>query len=660
MFFKLALRNVKHSVKDYLIYFTTITLCVGILLSFLSVAFSPDIADLAENMSNFQSALILLSVFLMSVFSFLISYAMKFIVKRRSKEFGIYALLGMERKSVSKMFFIENLLIGIGAFLIGQPVGLLLFKILNVIIMNIFDCQYHITTAVSIRATLLTLLLFIALYFVTAVRCGIGVHRMKIKDLIYIDRYNEEPVIEGQKSWGLLILISISLIILSCVLLVIGLPQSSNSAFIFIFIAVMSFIAGIYILHTGIPSFIAFISEHTAKWRYKATNLFLAGQIKSKVNTTSKTLAVSAVLLSLALVLLMTGMSIGAAYKSNIEYEAPFDITISIDADVKNFDDVINFIEMKSDISKYLEYKIYDYQDDRWKNTPIMRFSDYNYLRHIIGLDAKTINSDEFIVHSDTWNVRKKIQTELKEDPEINIKSRVLYNKQPIYSEPFEQFRTNGSDGYIIVVPDDVCEQLPSYKSRLVVSTESPANQSLKGELTKYIREIWKPEITAQSHVKKITMYVGVRSWSIANGLTGLTTLSFAAIYISLILFLMAGTLLSLQQSSEDTINRYRFSLLRKLGTSKSDILLLMRKQIFFYFALPAVLPSIFLIFIGIVMNKSFGHLITKENIFLFHTAVSILIFVVVYGAYLVLSYTVFKISMIKGSVKADDLPGLR
>ena len=42
------------------------------------------------------------------------------------------------------------------------------------------------------------------------------------------------------------------------------------------------------------------------------------------------------------------------------------------------------------------------------KNTPIMRFSDYNYLRHIIGLDAKTINSDEFIVHSDTWNVRKK------------------------------------------------------------------------------------------------------------------------------------------------------------------------------------------------------------------------------------------------------------
>ena len=41
----------------------------------------------------------------------------------------------------------------------------------------------------------------------------------------------------------------------------------------------------------------------------------------------------------------MTGMSIGAAYKSNIEYEAPFDITISIDADVKNFDDVINFIE---------------------------------------------------------------------------------------------------------------------------------------------------------------------------------------------------------------------------------------------------------------------------------------------------------------------------
>ena len=413
MYVRLALRNVKRSAKDYLIYFATITLCVGILFSFLSVAFSPDIADLAENMANFQSALIVLSVFLMSMFSFLISYAMKFIVKRRKKEFGTYALLGMERKFISKMFLIENLLMGIGALFIGLPIGLLLFQILNTIIMSIFDSPYHITVGTSIPAVLLTLLLFFALYGVTAIRCGSRVSRMKIKDLIYGDRYNEVPMIKGRKAWLIFILTSVSMIVLACILMVRALSQSSNSAFIIISIAVVSFMAGVYILHAGLPIFLTFLSEHAVEWRYKGTNLFLAGQIKSKVNTTSKTLAVSAVLLALALVFLVMGMSIGAAYKSNIVYEAPFDITVAIDADVSSFDDVIHFIETKADINKHLEYKIYEYQDDFWENAPIIRLSDYNHLRQIIGLDAKTIIQTHGMCvkksKQDCWRILKSI-----------------------------------------------------------------------------------------------------------------------------------------------------------------------------------------------------------------------------------------------------------
>ncbi|NMB96228.1 MAG: ABC transporter permease, partial [Clostridiaceae bacterium] len=625
----------------------------------------PDIGKLAENMTNFQSVLIVLSVLLMIVFSFLINYAMKFIVKRRKREFGIYALLGMERKSVSKMFLVENLLLGSGAIFMGLPIGFLLYQILNAIIMSIFDSPYQITVDISIPAILSTLLLFLAMYCVTSIRCSGEVTRTKIKDLIYGDRYNEMPVIKRRRIWLLLIFISIMMIIFSFVLIVKGLPQKSNSAFIMISIAVMSFIAGIYILHAMLPVFISFLSENTKEWYYKGTNLFLAGQIKSKVNTTSNILAVSAVLLALALVFLMMGMSMGAAYKSNIAYEAPFDITVSIDADVKSFDDVLQFIKTKVDINSYLEYKIYEYQDDSskqdsfWGNVPIIRLSDYNYLRRMIGLDAKTMNSDEFIVHSDTWHVREEIRTKLLENPEINITGKILLNKQPIYNEPFEQFRTNGDSGYIVVVPDDACKQLLSYKSRLVVGTKTPAAQSLKGELTQYVKESWKPVLTTQSNDKKITMHIGVKSWSIANGLTGLATLSFGAIYISLILFLITGTLLSFQQSSEDTENKYRFSLLRKLGTNESDILLVMRKQISFYFALPAILPVMYLIFIGIIMNLSFGHVITEKNVFIFYTGVSLIIFGIVYGIYLVLSYTVFKISMRKTFGSAGDLPDI-
>ena len=123
MYAKLALRNVKRSAKDYAIYFATLSLTATLLCAFLSLGFSSDIIGMTENMSMLTSGILALSVLVALIASFVIRYAVRFMLGQRKREFATYEILGMELRSIQRLFLIENILIGAGAFLIGIVLG---------------------------------------------------------------------------------------------------------------------------------------------------------------------------------------------------------------------------------------------------------------------------------------------------------------------------------------------------------------------------------------------------------------------------------------------------------------------------------------------------------------------------------------------------------
>lgn len=645
----------KKMIKDYAIYMMTIVMCASLLIAFLSIAFSKEILMLSDNMTNLRSVLIILSVLVMLIFAFLIQYAMQFIIKRRRKEFGMYMLLGVENKTIFKLFLLENIILGFASFAVSIPIGYIIYQALNVMIMTLFDRAYHLA-AFSLQALLWSAGLFLIVYVINAIKSSRRVARMKIKDLIDGARYNEMPQIKSIKvRLGLIVLYGITLV-LSLVLMIKGLEQSSNIVYLWMMAAFLGLVLSVFGLYTSIPLLFYLLKDKLKKWRYKGTNLFLAGQVTSKVTTTSKVMASSAVMLSLALILLMVGLSIGAAYKTNFAYEAPFDVTVSIDADVASFEAVLGFVETKTDVKDSITYNIYESEDVHFNDSigqaSFIKLSDYNHLREMLGLDYKVLPEDSFIIHSESWSVREKIKAGLDRKSTVTIGGISLKTDDSlIFDEPFEQMRTNGNNGYILVIPDKMCRMLNTTKSRFIASTAEPASQSLKGELTQFVRQEWRPAFNyvrdegaiQESSNHKITMFIGVKSWSIANGLTGLSILSFGAIYMSLILFLIVGTLLALQQLSEERENIKRFELLRKLGTHKNDRLILIKKQVGLYFALPAVIPVILTVAVGLMMNVAFKHFILIQNTILFYTGLSVLIFVIIYGIYMGLSYQMVK-----------------
>lgn len=144
MLAKLALRNVRRSAKDYLVYFFTMTVVVALMFAFNSLIFSKEIRDSFQGVEIMEVMLGLATFFIVLIIAWLINYMMRFILEKRSREFGIYLLLGMEKRQIAKLYMRESVLLGAGAFLAGLVFGVLVQQILMAILYSMVLSDYSI------------------------------------------------------------------------------------------------------------------------------------------------------------------------------------------------------------------------------------------------------------------------------------------------------------------------------------------------------------------------------------------------------------------------------------------------------------------------------------------------------------------------------------
>ena len=89
--------------------------------------------DIIKLMNNVLSGV---SVFVSFILGFLIVYANQFLMKRRKKEFGIYMILGMSKKQISKILLVETITIGLISLVIGLVLGVALSQVMSIVVAN--------------------------------------------------------------------------------------------------------------------------------------------------------------------------------------------------------------------------------------------------------------------------------------------------------------------------------------------------------------------------------------------------------------------------------------------------------------------------------------------------------------------------------------------
>ena len=174
MYFKLTTRNLKKSLRDYTIYFLTLVFGVCIFYTFNSIESQKIMMNLTEEQATaFQMINLVMgvaSVFISFVLGFLIVYANNFLVKRRKKEFGIYMTLGMENTQLSKLIFVETMLIGIISLAVGIALGILLSQMLSIFTAKLFKVNLvNFTFVFSKVAFIKTIVCFGLIYLVVLI-----------------------------------------------------------------------------------------------------------------------------------------------------------------------------------------------------------------------------------------------------------------------------------------------------------------------------------------------------------------------------------------------------------------------------------------------------------------------------------------------------------
>ena len=145
MLFKLSLRNIHKSFKDYAIYFLTLILGVAIFYVFNAIGSQAVLLNVTERTYEIIDLMVTMlsgvSVFVSIVLGALIVYASRFLMKRRGREFGIYLTLGMSKSRVAGILLIETFIIGVVSLLVGLGLGVVLSQLMSAIVASMFEAD---------------------------------------------------------------------------------------------------------------------------------------------------------------------------------------------------------------------------------------------------------------------------------------------------------------------------------------------------------------------------------------------------------------------------------------------------------------------------------------------------------------------------------------
>ena len=145
MLFKLSIRNMKKSFKDYAIYFLTLVLGVAIFYMFNSIDSQQAMLEVSQSTRDIIKLMInmlgYISVFVAVVLGLLIVYANNFLINRRKKEFGIYMTLGMGKRQISKIILMETIVVGIMSLIVGLIIGVFASQFMSILVAKMFEAD---------------------------------------------------------------------------------------------------------------------------------------------------------------------------------------------------------------------------------------------------------------------------------------------------------------------------------------------------------------------------------------------------------------------------------------------------------------------------------------------------------------------------------------
>ncbi|MCY8463759.1 FtsX-like permease family protein [Bacillus atrophaeus] len=588
---QLIYRNLKKNIRNYYLYVFALIFSVALYFAFVTLQYDPAINEVKASIKG-AAAIKTASILLVVVVSIFMLYANTIFIKRRSKEIGLFQLIGMTKHKIFRVLSAENVLLYFGSLFVGVFAGFSMSKLVLMILFKIVDVKSEAKLHFSQQALIQTIIVFCGIYLLIMIMNYTFIKRQSILSLFKVTSSTEDKVkkisilqmIVG--ALGIVFILSgyyVSSELFS------GKFKTMNELFFAMSFILGTVIIGTYLFYKGSVSFLSNIIRKSKGGYLNIYEVLSLSSIMFRMKSSALLLTIITTVSALAIGLLSLCYISYYSAEKTAEQNVAADFSITNQKDAKQFEQTlnendipyskkeINVVQANFNIENIVEGDPENIQGNL-KKTPLAVVSD----KEIDGVD---VSSDETIFSGYTDLLQKLMS--LKDSGSVKVSGQhetesLTYSG--LRKEFLLSYKFTAGGLPVAIVDDALFKRLKNDKDpNLQKESSASIGIHVKNEdQLKKANDLFAKVNKSDQHLSRLDESIAQKS------LFGIVM--FIVGFLGLTFLITSGCILYFKQMDESEEEKPNYTILRKLGFTQGDLLKGIRMKQIYNFGIPLVI----------------------------------------------------------------------
>ncbi|CDD49592.1 predicted permease [Firmicutes bacterium CAG:308] len=641
-YFRLAFDNLKKNAKMYIPFVFSCILTIMMYYMVSSLSMNPNMMNMIGG--DVMQQILSLGIYVITVFAVIfLFYTNSFLIKRRKREFGLFNILGMEKKHLSIVIALESMIVFLVSMVLGIGIGILLDKAFYLLIAKMLNASIALGFYISYQSIVNSIILFLIIFVLMYLFSLIQINLSNPIELLHGDQHGEK---EPKTKW---LLALIGLICLGTGYYMSVSIQDPVTAFAFFMVAVILVVIGTYMLFTAGSIVILKLLRKNKRYYYKTNHFISVSNMIYRMKQNAVGLGNICILSTMVLVMLSTTISLWVGMNDIIETRFPRDITVSINSVDSNqalytIDDMNYAIEQAGiqtedelvyrtlSVSAFNQGNTYTFGNENMSlqdisNVVVLYFitlDDYNRTEGtnvslapdevLVFPSGKQFDHKTIDIASNTFKV-KGILDSIKADSNYSAN---LQNSMFVVVDSMDT----------LFMIDDLQKQAYGDNASYIHTSYDFNLSKLEGMSVKEATDA----LIANYPGDTTYMMVDTQEGNYEDLLSLYASFLFIGIFLSF-LFIMATVLIMYyKQITEGYEDKKRFEIMQKVGLDKREVKKTINSQVLTVFFLPLVVAAIHIVFAFPMIEKMLRLLyLDNTNLYIMTTVICFGVFALVY-----------------------------
>ncbi|MCF8886722.1 MULTISPECIES: ABC transporter permease [Priestia] len=594
--FDLVKKNMRKNISRYSLYFFSMIFSIIVYYVFATLQYDQSISKFIGEELRLQGIFNASNYVLLTFIVVFIWYTNSFFIRQRKRELGLYHLVGIEKRTIGKMIFYENMLLGIFSLVVGILLGTVFSRLFVLFLLKLMGLSLSITLTFSFQAVLKTAVVFLIVTIFISFQGYFIMYRYTLLDLFQAESKSERVNKMNSKR---------SIVVGGLGILLVGYGYYLSSGnivtpkfFLIVAVVLFSVIFGTFLLFKATIEWLMGLYREHANRYYSFANMLSVSTMMYRIKANAQVLTLITILSATTLV--AVGVTYSSYYNTKADARSmqPYDYTLHSKKAAQEFTDVLDELDIQS--NRYVYHIVKhsaDLSDFRfitsgyYKDREQISFLDEEEVRKN-GVSVPELSANETVIF-DSMAKGKVFKPSTGKTAAVELSKSEQLALKVVKSEPL-LILDSDSAGYQFVVNHDTFNKLLKAGQKQAVYVFNTDDGNKQNELTKNYHQIAK-----EAGESRTSYYDVFQAGLMSKGL-----FIFIGGFLGLVFLMATGSIIYFKQISEAEQERKRFEVLRKLGFSVSQVMSAVRKQQLFTFGLPLVIGILHSLFaLNVITN---------------------------------------------------------